>query len=210
MTDTPTPRRTAASRFAAVETDVAAAARSLEHIPHPHLAARRQQGAPTVAKAVADHPSLNLRLAAWGTRKFGSMPAFYLFVIYGALGAVFGSVQGTLLYWSNWIQLWSLPLLMVGGIVLGMAHDRAAKQQFDDTEAILHYADGHARSLAELHAKVDTGLARIHSRLDTELAMAAARMRPTAPTPAAPPAPAPPSTPSSPLADGSTGSASTS
>lgn len=109
-----------------------------EHVPHPHILARAEHGAPTVAKSVAEHPSANMRLAAWGTRKFGSMPAFYLFVIYGALGAVFVKYQATLLYWSNWVQLWSLPLLMVGGIVLGMAHDKLAGQQFNDVEAILH------------------------------------------------------------------------
>jgi membrane protein implicated in regulation of membrane protease activity len=66
------------------------------------------------------------------------MWAFYLFVIYGALGAVFTSEQATLLYWSNWIQLWSLPLLMVGAVVLGRAADKRNQQAFDDTEAILH------------------------------------------------------------------------
>ena len=108
-----------------------------KHVPHPHLKHRGEQGAPTVAAAV-EKATLNMRVAAWGTRKFGSMPAFYLFVVYGALGAVFVKYQATLLYWSNWIQLWSLPLLMVGGIVLGKAHDKMAEQQFGDTEALLH------------------------------------------------------------------------
>lgn len=125
------------------------------HVPHPHIAVRRQEGPQTVAKAVADHPSLNLRLAAWGTRKFGSMPAFYLFVVYGALGAIFVKYQATLLYWSNWIQLWSLPLLMVGGIVLGIAHDKAAKQQFDDVEAILHGQQELANSYQQMAATLN-------------------------------------------------------
>lgn len=125
-----------------------------EHLIHPHIHARGEHGAATVAKAVADHPSLNMRLAAWGTRKFGSMPAFYLFVIYGALGAVFTAHQATLLYWSNWVQLWSLPLLMVGGIVLGLAHDRLAKQQFDDVEAILHGLGEQAKHLDAQDEKI--------------------------------------------------------
>jgi hypothetical protein len=132
------------------------------HVPHPHLKRRQEAGPQTVAKAVAEHSSVNMRLAAWGTRKFGSMPAFYLFVIYGALGAIFVKYQATLLYWSNWIQLWSLPLLMVGGIVLGMAHDRMAQQQFDDTEALLH---GQAEQANHLSAQ-DDQIVAIVSALD--------------------------------------------
>lgn len=131
------------------------------HVPHPHLEHRRKNGAPTVAKAVAEHPSFNMRLAAWGTRKFGSMPAFYLFVIYGALGAVIVKYQASLLYWSNWVQLWSLPLLMVGGIVLGIAHDRMSQQQFNDTEAILHEQAETAKHLAAQDDKILAVLDRL-------------------------------------------------
>ena len=129
------------------------------HVPHPHLA-RRRAGPPTVAGAV-EKMGVNMRLAAWGTRVFGSMPAFYLFAVYGALGAVFVTAQATLLYWSNWIQLWSLPLLMVGGIVLGKAHDRMAQQQFDDTELLLHEQDQQAAHLAAQDDKILSILAEI-------------------------------------------------
>ena len=138
-----------------------------QHVPHPHLRHRAEHGAPTVAGAIAGHPSVNMRLAAWGTRVFGSMPAFYLFVVYGALGAVFVKYQATLLYWSNWIQLWSLPLLMVGGIVLGMAHDKMSQQQFDDTEALLHEQDQTARHLAAQDEKI----LAIRERIDANTAL---------------------------------------
>jgi hypothetical protein len=147
-----------------------------KHFPHPHVEHRAQHGAPTVAQAVAAHPSLNLRLAAWGTKKFGSMPMFYAFVIYGALGAVFVAYQATLLYWSNWIQLWSLPLIMVGGIVLGIASDRQAKQQFEDVEAILHGQDQVAGHLAAQDEKILDILHEIRTNTAlTEQAMAFAR-----------------------------------
>ena len=139
-----------------------------EHVPHPHVAHRKKHGAPTVAGAVGK-ASLNMAWPHGGTRKFGSMPAFYLFVVYGALGAVFVKYQATLLYWSNWIQLWSLPLLMVGGIVLGMAHDRAAQQQFDDTEAILH---GQGEQANHLSAQ-DEKILAILDRLDATTTVAA-------------------------------------
>lgn len=133
-----------------------------KHVPHPHLKRRAEQGAPTVAGAVGKMP-VNMRLAAWGTRVFGSMPMFYAFVVYGALGAVFVAHQATLLYWSNWIQLWSLPLLMVGALVLGKASDERAKQQFDDTEMLLHEQGQTAAHLAAQDEKILAILAQIEA-----------------------------------------------
>ena len=132
-----------------------------EHVPHPHLRHRAEQGAPTVGQAVAEHPSFNMRLAAWGTQKFSSMPAFYAFVIYGALGAVFTAYQATLLYWSNWVQLWSLPLIAVGSAVLGIALNKMMQRQFDDVEAILHQQDQTAQHLAAQDDKILAILERI-------------------------------------------------
>lgn len=105
-----------------------------KHIPHPHIAKRHEQGPVTIDSLPEN---LNEKLARKGTLAFGSMWAFYAFVVYGALGAVFTKQQATLLYWSNWIQLWSLPLLMVGAVVLGKASDRRAAQTFKDAEAML-------------------------------------------------------------------------
>jgi hypothetical protein len=133
-----------------------------KHVPHPHLAHRKARGAPTVGQAIAEHPSFNMRLAAWGTQKFGTMGAFYIFVIYGALGAVFTAYQVTLLYWSNWVQLWSLPLLAVGSAVLGIALNTMMRRQFDDVELIVHEQDQAAQHLAAQ----DEQLAAMRAQLD--------------------------------------------
>jgi hypothetical protein len=137
------------------------------HVPHPHLAHRAEAGPPTVGQAVAEHPSFNMRLAAWGTTKFGSMPAFYIFVIYGALGAVFTAYQVTLLYWSNWVQLWSLPLLAVGSAVLGIALNKMMKRQFDDVELLVHENGEMTKHLAAQDEKILAILAKIEA--NTEL-----------------------------------------
>lgn len=120
-----------------------------EHTEHPHVAARAQQGPVTI-----DRPRmpLNDRVARRATLIFGTMVCTYGFVIYGALGAIFSKEQATLLYWSNWIQLWSLPLLMVGQVVLGRTSERRNQQAFDDTEAILH---GHQQLAAHQSAQDD-------------------------------------------------------
>jgi hypothetical protein len=134
-----------------------------EHVSHPHLLHRKEHGAPTVRQAIAEHPSFNMRLAAKGTQLFSSMAAFYIFVIYGALGAVFVSAQVTLLYWSNWAQLWSLPLLAVGSAVLGIAMNKMMKRQFDDVEAILHEQDQNAQHLAAQDEKILAILTQIEA-----------------------------------------------
>jgi GH25 family lysozyme M1 (1,4-beta-N-acetylmuramidase) len=131
------------------------------HVPHPHLKHRAERGAPTVGQAVAEHPSFNMRLAAWGTQRFGTMGAFYAFVIYGALGAVFTAYQVTLLYWSNWVQLWSLPLLAVGSAVLGIALNKMMKRQFDDVELLVHQNGETANHLAAQDEKILAILAQI-------------------------------------------------
>jgi hypothetical protein len=105
---------------------------------NPHLVKREKSGPVKIDDITKG--SINERLARRGTMAFGSMWTFYAFVIYGALGAIFVSQQVALLYWSNWIQLWSLPLLMVGGLVLGKASDKRAQATFEDASAVLHEA----------------------------------------------------------------------
>lgn len=110
-----------------------------ERKTNPHIETREKSG-PVKIDDLAKG-TINERLARRGTMAFGSMWTFYAFVIYGALGAIFVSQQVTLLYWSNWIQLWSLPLLMVGGLVLGKASDKRAQATYEDASAVLHEAE---------------------------------------------------------------------
>lgn len=75
--------------------------------------------------------SLNDRIAAWATRVFGTMWMTYALAAYGLIPLVAPGAQNDLLYWSNWVQLWSLPLLMVGAAVLGRASVRQAQETHD-------------------------------------------------------------------------------
>lgn len=70
-------------------------------------------------------------IAVKGTLIFGSMWTTYLFFCYGFLPIMFPKYMDKFLYWSNTVQLWSLPLLMVGQVVLG----RAAEKRNDETHA---------------------------------------------------------------------------
>jgi hypothetical protein len=72
---------------------------------------------------------LNERLAVGMTRAFGTMWICYVFIVYGLLPltAVFHRYQDAFLYWSNWVQLWSLPLILVGTNILGRDAEQRAK-----------------------------------------------------------------------------------
>ena len=82
-----------------------------------------------------DH--INETLALYLTKAFGTVWICYAFMIYGVLPAfaIFHPYQESFLYWSNWVQLWSLPLILVGTNILGrnaerrsqLDHERLAK-----------------------------------------------------------------------------------
>jgi len=72
---------------------------------------------------------LNEGIAVWLTKAFGTMWICYAFMVYGLLTAfaIFRPHQELFLYWSNWIQLWSLPLILVGTNILGRSAEQRAK-----------------------------------------------------------------------------------
>ncbi len=76
---------------------------------------------------------INERVAIKSTVVFGSMWTFYLFFLYGFLPLIpaLSSYQGKFLYWGSWIQLWALPLLMVGGIVLNRGSEHRAAEDHE-------------------------------------------------------------------------------
>ena len=139
------------------------------HIPHPRIAERAKIG-PHLTKN--EQLQFNGRFAVFITRKFGSMGMFYLLIIwmFGWMilaTAGFGIFRKDpypftfLLFLSNLIQLFALPILAVGQQVLSRASDKQAEQTFKDTEAILKLQDEMHRLIKinnelteEIHAAV--------------------------------------------------------
>lgn len=80
-------------------------------------------------------------LAAHAVLVFGSMWCFYALFFYGFLPLLFPNQEVTILYWSNSVQLWSLPLIMVGTNVLGRASERQAARQYEMVERITDLTD---------------------------------------------------------------------
>ena len=71
----------------------------------------------------------NETLAVCLTKAFGTMWICYAFMVYGLLPAfaIFHPYQDSFLYWSNWVQLWSLPLILVGTNILGREAEKRSK-----------------------------------------------------------------------------------
>jgi uncharacterized membrane protein len=138
---------------------------SKKHVPHPWIGERTKTG-PHLTKQ--EHLGFNGRLAVFITNKFGSMWAFYILVIWmfgwmalATLGVGLFSKDPYpfvfLLFLSNLVQLFALPILAVGQQVLSRASDKQAEQTYKDAEAILKLQD-------EIHR-----LIKINNRLTEEI-----------------------------------------
>jgi hypothetical protein len=74
---------------------------------------------------------INDKIALRFTFIFGTMWMTYLFFLYGLTPLFFPQYMNKLLYWSNTVQLWSLPLLMVGTNLLGANAEKRAEQDHE-------------------------------------------------------------------------------
>lgn len=110
---------------------------------------------------------LNDIIAEKSTLIFGTMWMFYAFFIYGLLPLIpqLQPYQNMLMYWSTWVQLWALPLLMVGQNVLERSAEKREQETHDavmEELGIVKEELAIAREereelkilLAELHAKI--------------------------------------------------------
>ena len=116
----------------------------LEWSPHPWIERHRVQPPP---QAIDQAVTVNGRIAAWLTKRLGTMWAFYL-----AAGTQIGwivlaetGVQrfdpypfAFMSFLSTLAQLIFMIVIMVGQDVLGRAADRRSEQTFLDAKAILH------------------------------------------------------------------------
>lgn len=131
------------------------------HTPHPWIEERKKTGVHLTKNVQL---GLNGRLAVFITNKFGSMGTFYFLVawmfgwmILATLGL--GIFQKDpypftfLLFLSNLVQLFALPILAVGQQVLSRASDKQAEQTFKDAETILELQD-EVHRLIEINNKL--------------------------------------------------------
>lgn len=93
--------------------------------------------------------AVNKQIARRSIVVFGTMWMFYVFFIYGLLPLLpqLQPYQTQLMYWSTWVQLWALPLLMVGQNVIGESAEKRDQEthdmvinEFDMIKKALHVA----------------------------------------------------------------------
>src|SRR3989344_5544233 len=138
------------------------------HTPHPRIEERAKER----AHLTKNELSFNGRLAVFITNKFGSMGMFYILLIWMFGWMILATVGYSyfkedpypftfLLFLSNLVQLFALPILAVGQQILSRASDRQAEQTFKDAEAILRLEDEMHRLIKinnqlteEIHASV--------------------------------------------------------
>jgi hypothetical protein len=121
---------------------------SFTHVPHPHIARRKQQGPVMIADQLPKQNAIvrfNSRLALLITIGVGSMWCAYLFTGLAFVSLPAAIKSGDTIVLVAWIsqtffQLVLLPIIIVGQNIQGEAADMRAQQTYDDAEAVLHEA----------------------------------------------------------------------
>jgi hypothetical protein len=112
---------------------------TFQHVPHPRIALRKQQGPP---KTADEHVGLNGRIALTLTTAVGTMWCAYAFAILALIALPDALRSGGLLPLIQWlsqtfIQLVMLSVIMVGQNVQSRASDKRAEMTYEDAGAIL-------------------------------------------------------------------------
>jgi hypothetical protein len=115
---------------------------NFQHVPHPHIAARRKTGPP---KTTDEHVGFNGKIALTLTTIVGTMWCAYAFAVLALVALPSALADGSLLAIIQWIsqtfiQLVMLSVIMVGQNILGRASDKRAEMTYNDADAILHEA----------------------------------------------------------------------
>jgi hypothetical protein len=147
-----------------------------EHVPHPHIAARKTQEPPSTTR-VREHlhgdsafARFNAKVGLRITIIVGTMVCAYLFAVMGGAG-VYGALAGNAhlvlivgAISGYFLQLVLLPVIIVGQNVQAKASDERAIATYKDAEAVLHEA---TQIQAHLQAQ-DEAITRILAHLKIE------------------------------------------
>jgi len=134
---------------------------NFQHVPHPHIAARKQAGPP---KTTDEHVGFNGKVALILTTVVGTMWCAYAFGILAlvALPSATGSPL-LLIQWvsQTFIQLVMLSVIMVGQNILSRASDKRADMTYQDADATFHESQQIQAHLLEQDAAINTLLDKI-------------------------------------------------
>lgn len=128
-----------------------------EHVPHPHVAARKQKGPTRVNEqrfaGKGRIGRLNARIGLHVTIVVGTMWCAYLFTLLALVSlpsALKTHDKIIIVAWiaQTFLQLVLLPIIIVGQNVQAKAADKRAEDTYKDAEAVLHEALEIQRHLA--------------------------------------------------------------
>jgi len=120
-----------------------------EHIPHPHIAARKVAGPAKTSdlrtKGKGPIGRLNARFGVFITVAVGTMWCAYIFTLLALVSlpaALKSHDQIIIVAWiaQTFLQLVLLPIIIVGQNVQAAASDQRAEDTYKDAEAVLHEA----------------------------------------------------------------------
>jgi len=116
---------------------------TFQHVPHPHIAARKKQGPP---KTTDEHVGFNGKVALALTTIVGTMWCAYAFAVLALVALPSALSSGRLLDLIQWvsqtfIQLVMLSVIMVGQNILGRASDKRAEMTYKDADATFQEAE---------------------------------------------------------------------
>jgi hypothetical protein len=152
---------------------------AFEHVPSPHIAARKKSGPP---KTTDEHVGFNGRVALVLTTIVGTMWCAYAFALLALVALPFalpGQSTGGVLQMIQWvsqtfIQLVMLSVIMVGQNILGKASDKRADMTYKDADATFHEAEQIQAHLQAQDEAVNSLLDKV-GKLEAALAAANAK-----------------------------------
>lgn len=141
--------------------------------PHHRVAARKEQGPPTVQQAADTlHESrigkINDAIGLKITQSVGTMWAAYAFLLLTLVSLPAAIASGSVLIIVAWIaqtflQLVLLPIIIVGQNIQAAAADNRAKATYDDASAVLEEAKQIQVHLAAQDAAISSILAKVQA-----------------------------------------------
>ncbi len=116
--------------------------------------------------------AFNDRVAVSLTRAFGSMWAFYLFVIFPLVGFVVPAWSAAIMLISScWIQLWALPAILVGTKVTSRETETVRCEDHTITlEAVRELGRLEGR-IDEFGGRMDAAMRRLDERMEAGFAL---------------------------------------
>ena len=138
---------------------------TFQHVPHPHIAARKKSGPP---KTTDEHVGINGKVALALTTVVGTMWCAYAFAVLALVALPSALQDGSMLAIIQWIsqtfiQLVMLSVIMVGQNIQSRASDKRAQMTYDDADATFHDAEQIQAHLKEQDVALNTMLDKIAS-----------------------------------------------